>query len=104
EYLSERKLGSGQIADARAMQNRCSGNSSAFNPTTGPAWNGWGADLTNTRFQTAEAARLTADRVKSLKLKWAFAFPGATVMYGQPTIVGGRLFAGGDTGYVYALD
>ena len=103
EYLADRKLGSREIADAKAMQNRCPANSSAFNPA-GPAWNGWGVDLSNSRFQRADAARLTADKVKTLKLKWAFAFPGATVMYGQPTVVGGRLFTGADTGYVYAID
>src|SRR5262249_15136266 len=42
--------------------------------------------------------------VPNLKLKWAFAFPGGTQAYGNPTIVAGRVFAGSDNGTVYALD
>ena len=37
-------------------------------------------------------------------MKWAFGVPGAAAMYSQPSIVGGRLFFGADTGYVYSLD
>jgi polyvinyl alcohol dehydrogenase (cytochrome) len=75
-----------------------------FDPTTGPHWNGWGVELTNTRFQPAEQAGLTAEQVPKLKLKWAFAFPNATTARGLPTIAGGRLFVGSQSGAVYALD
>jgi polyvinyl alcohol dehydrogenase (cytochrome) len=101
EYLADRKLGAA-IGDASLMRNRCAGNPAL--DLTLPSWNGWGVDTTNARFVTAENGKLTAEQVKRLRVKWAFAFPGATVMYGQPTIVGGRIFAGADTGYVYALD
>jgi polyvinyl alcohol dehydrogenase (cytochrome) len=37
-------------------------------------------------------------------LKWAFGLPNAASMYSQPTIAGGRVFFGADTGYVYSLD
>jgi len=30
--------------------------------TSGPAWNGWGVDLGNSRFQTAQAAALTGEQ------------------------------------------
>ena len=69
-----------------------------------PSWNGWSVDATNARFQSAKAAGITAAQVPNLKLKWAFALPGAASMYGQPTIAGGRVFVGADTGYVYSLD
>ena len=65
---------------------------------TGATWNGWGADGANTRFQAA-----TLDATK-LKLKWAFGFPGVKSVLGQPSLVGGRIFIGVDTGTVYALD
>ena len=40
----------------------------------------------------------------SLKLKWAFGFPGATRAVAQPTIFGGRVFVGSQNGKVYSLD
>ena len=39
-----------------------------------------------------------------LKVKWAFGFPGASAVYGQPTVAAGRVFGGADTGYIYSLD
>ena len=51
-----------------------------------------------------KAAGLTADQVPNLKLKWAFGFPGAEEVYGQPTVAGGRVFLGVDTGAVYSID
>jgi outer membrane protein assembly factor BamB len=43
-------------------------------------------------------------QVSRLNFKWAFALPGATSVYGQPTIVDGRVFFSSDAGYVYSLD
>jgi polyvinyl alcohol dehydrogenase (cytochrome) len=71
---------------------------------TQPHWNGWGGDLAQHRFQPASMALLSAADVPKLKLKWAFAFPGATRGGTQPTVVGGRLFVGGIGGQVYSLD
>ena len=73
-------------------------------PLAGPAWNGWGADLRNTRFQPAAAAGLSATDVPRLKLKWAFGFPGVSASGSQVTVVGGRAFVGSRNGMVYALD
>ncbi|PWU07171.1 MAG: cytochrome C oxidase Cbb3 [Terriglobia bacterium] len=67
-----------------------------------PAWNGWGADLTNSRFQKAPG--LTRDNVPKLKLKWAFGYPGVTTAFGSPSVFGGRVFAGSADGTVYSLD
>jgi polyvinyl alcohol dehydrogenase (cytochrome) len=69
-----------------------------------PQWNGWGADAANSRFQPAAQAGLTAAETPRLKLKWAFAFPNTFVAYGQPSIVGGRLFVGSANRNVYSLD
>jgi polyvinyl alcohol dehydrogenase (cytochrome) len=70
----------------------------------GPRWNGWGADLNNSRFQPAEAARLRPDQVPKLQLKWAFGFPSVPSAYAQPTVVGGVLFVGDGAYKVHALD
>ena len=65
-------------------------------------WNGWGVDLSNTRFQPSPG--LTAQQVPALKLKWAFGFPKGRSVFGQPAIAGGRLFFGSEDGTVYSLD
>jgi len=78
---------------------------SAFDrPLTKPHWNGWGGDESQSRFQPASMAQLTAADVPALKVKWAFGFPDVGQMYGQPTIVGGRLFEGSAGRKVYSLD
>ena len=73
-------------------------------PSKGPAWNGWGVDAHNTRFQSAEGAGLTVAQVPNLKLKWAFGFPLGVSAFGQPSVASGRVFVGSDIGYVYSLD
>jgi polyvinyl alcohol dehydrogenase (cytochrome) len=65
------------------------------------AWNGWGRDIENTRYQPEPAIRATD--VPKLALKWSFGFAGSTVA-GQPTVVDGRLFVIAATGRVYSLD
>ena len=103
-FLSGRPLGSLKVGDAMDMPNQCAANPLLSNPASGPSWNGWSADLTNTRFQSAKAAGLTADQVPHLKLKWAFGYPTGLSAFGQPTVVSGRIFVGSDIGYVYSLD
>jgi polyvinyl alcohol dehydrogenase (cytochrome) len=101
EFVSGTTLNLARFADAKAMPNRCTGNPVS---EEGSAWNGWGVDFSNTRFQTEKAAGFTAVQAPHLKLKWAFGFPGASSIWGQPTITGGRVYLGVDTGFVYALD
>jgi polyvinyl alcohol dehydrogenase (cytochrome) len=69
-----------------------------------PSWNGWGVDGSNSRFQNAQAAGLTAADVPKLKLKWAFGFPGVTTSFGTPTVFGGRVFVGSADGTVFSLN
>ncbi|HUI58822.1 MAG TPA: PQQ-binding-like beta-propeller repeat protein, partial [Steroidobacteraceae bacterium] len=67
----------------------------------GSNWNGWGGALDNSRYQP-EPGLVAAD-VPRLKVKWAFGYR-ATHIYGQPTIVGGRVYVTSSTGRVYSLD
>ena len=67
-------------------------------------WNGWGIDLSNSRRQSADAAGINAEQVPNLKLKWAFGIPNTDSAFGQPSVVGGRLFFGTGDGTVYSLD
>ncbi len=66
------------------------------------AWNGWGAGIANARYQPDPG--IAADDVSKLALKWAFGVPEARAMVGAPSIAGGRVFLGSDTGNVYSLD
>ncbi len=100
-YSGGRPLGAAAAGDASQMKNVCPSHPS-FDPFKGSEWNGWGADAANSRFQTSPG--LTAAEVPRLSLKWAFGFPNGNSAYGQPTVVGGRVFVGADTGFVYALD
>jgi polyvinyl alcohol dehydrogenase (cytochrome) len=100
-YVGGRPLGASATGDASQMKNRCEARP-AFDPAKGSSWNGWGFDTNNSRFQTAPG--LTAADTPKLALKWAFGFPFGNSAYGQPTLSGGRVFVGADTGFVYALD
>jgi polyvinyl alcohol dehydrogenase (cytochrome) len=102
EYITERPLGAALAGQASAMPNRCAARPLG-DPLAGPAWNGWGVDAGNSRYQPAAAAGLTPAQVPALTLKWAFGFPNGSSAYGQPTIAGGRVFVGSDNGFVYAL-
>jgi polyvinyl alcohol dehydrogenase (cytochrome) len=71
---------------------------------SGDSWNGWSPDEQNTRYQPEKAGDLTAEKLPSLKLKWAFGFPNTVAAYGQPTVVGGKVYTGSNDGTIYALD
>src|SRR5262245_45642198 len=78
ESVAGRLLGTSATGDARSMPNVCATNPALADPSQGPAWNGWGSDLANSRFQTAQNAGLTPPQVSQLSLKWAFGFPNGT--------------------------
>ena len=103
-FMSGRTFGSAEQGDAKNMPNHCEANPPISDPSASPSWNGWSADVANTRFQTAKGAGLTADQVPSLKLKWAFGYPTGVSAFGQPAVAAGRVFVGSDIGYVYSLD
>ena len=99
-----RKLGAAEAGDAARMPNRCADNPAMGDIGASPSWNGWSTDGTNTRFQSSANAGIAAADVPRLKLKWSFGLPGATHVYGQPTVVAGRVFVTADSGYVYSLN
>ena len=104
EYLGGRNFMDSSAGDARSMPNVCASNPPITSLAATPSWNGWGVDATNGRFQSAKVAGIAADQVPHLKLKWAFGFPGATAVHGQPSVAAGRVFVGLNNGYVYSLD
>ena len=102
EWVGGRKLDTELVGAAGKMPNKCA-SSPQVRQSGAPAWNGWGVDLRNSRFQPAAAAGLTPGQASRLQLKWAFGFPGATALYGQ-TVHEGRLYVTSNAGYVYSLD
>jgi polyvinyl alcohol dehydrogenase (cytochrome) len=64
-------------------------------------WNGWSPDLVNSRFQPRPG--FPSRDVPRLKVKWAYGYRGYYA-YGQPTVIGGRVYTTSSTGRVYALD
>ena len=68
-----------------------------------PQWNGWSPTSANARFQSAANSGITAAQVRSLELKWAFAFDGDVSTFNQPTVIGPYVFVGSAGGTVHAL-
>lgn len=87
-----------------AYAQQCPSNAPLGDLSAKPAWNGWGVDIQNSRYQPAKDAGLSPAQVSRLKLKWAFGIPDAKSVIGQPMIAGGRVFISGDTKTVYSLD
>jgi polyvinyl alcohol dehydrogenase (cytochrome) len=67
---------------------------------TGGDWNGWSIDPRNWRLQPDPG--ITAADIPRLKVKWALSYVGGK--YGQPTLVGGRVFLTSRGGALYSLD
>jgi polyvinyl alcohol dehydrogenase (cytochrome) len=66
----------------------------------GHGWNGWSIDARNSRFQPDPG--ISSADVPRLKVKWSMTYTGGR--YGQPTVVGGRLFLTSSSGRIYSLD
>lgn len=103
EYVAGRSFGTATAGPASMMKGQCAAKPLG-NPMEGAGWNGWGVDKSNSRFQPAAAAGLTPATVPKLALKWAFGFPEGRQAFGQPTVMGGRIYVGSDNGFVYSLD
>jgi polyvinyl alcohol dehydrogenase (cytochrome) len=65
---------------------------------------GWGNNQEGTGFRNAQQSGISAANVRSLKLKWAFAFPEATIVRSKPAIVDNWLIVGGQFGDLVAID
>jgi polyvinyl alcohol dehydrogenase (cytochrome) len=101
EFITGKSI-EGDVSGART--GRCTTSESLQDFAKSPQWTGWSPATTNSRFQPAEHAGLSASDLPRLKLKWAFGFPDASVAWSHPTVAGGRLFVGSQNGTVYSLD
>jgi polyvinyl alcohol dehydrogenase (cytochrome) len=103
EFVTDKKFGQALSTTPSAQAMCRPGTDNFANPLSGPAWNGWGA-TSNTRYQDNAMAGFRASDVPRLKLKWAFGFPGELSSDSQPSVVGGRIFVGTQSGMVYSLN
>jgi len=99
EYLSGKPFG----LPAAPTAPHCKGIAGRFD-TARPDISGWGFGLENRHFIPAAAAGLAPAEIPRLKLKWAFAYPGAVRARSRPTFAFGALYVGSQSGTVYALD
>jgi len=90
------------FAASTRRSNQCTAATPTTDPARAPRWMAWGGDTSNTRY--AAQGGLTAQDLPRLKLKWAFAYDGATSARVQPALAGGKLFSGSDNGELHALD
>ncbi|MBS0578551.1 MAG: PQQ-binding-like beta-propeller repeat protein [Proteobacteria bacterium] len=97
-HLTHREPGTAADPDVNA--NRCAEGRGRSGPRSAD-WNGAGKDIQNSRFQSSPG--ITPDRIKNLKLRWAFAYPGGNA-YGSPVVVAGVLYITTALGDVLALD
>lgn len=67
-------------------------------------YSGWGGNKEGTGFRTTEQAGISLSNLGSLKLKWAFAFPDATVVRSKPAVVGEWLLVGSQFGDLFAIN
>jgi polyvinyl alcohol dehydrogenase (cytochrome) len=98
EYLGGPQAASGPLAPS------CGKDRAYFDARRAPAASGWGLSEGNGRYLPAATAGLTAAELPQLKLKWAFAFPGAQRARSQPAVAYGAIYVGSQNGTVYALD
>ena len=105
EFVTNKHFGESLEETNPSEKAMCAEGSGEFvDPQTRPLWNGWGANLSNNRFQDVSASGLAGSEVPRLKLKWAFGFPGDLIAFAQPTIISGRVFVGSQGSRVYSLD
>ena len=83
---------------------RCEQGASPFRWNESPPGVHWGQRLDNTRWIDAATAGLAADDLEALSIRWIFDYPGASRARSQPSIAGGAVHVGSQSGTVYALD
>lgn len=102
--LAEDLGGASLMAAEEVTMPRCSTEFPDAALDEGPRPRDWGHSLANDRSIDGVTAGMAAKDVPRLRLKWAFAFPGATRARSQPTYAAGAVFVGSQDGTVYALD
>ena len=104
---SEEKIGiseyitGGKVSTSLPEPNFCKSNNEPIVLVEENSYKEWGYDKENSRYTKSN---LNSQNAKKLKLKWVFAYPGASRARSQPSISGNTIFVGGQNLYLYALD
>lgn len=101
EFLARRPM-SDELANQAPPQ--CTGAAAKFDYAQPPTFSGWGLTPASTHAVTTKAAGVDKQNVDRLKLKWAFAYPGALRARSAPALAGGAIYVGSHSGTVYAFD
>ncbi|MEK6482008.1 PQQ-binding-like beta-propeller repeat protein [Catalinimonas sp. 4WD22] len=72
-------------------------------PENVKVYSGWGGNKEGTGFIPGSKAGITPENVKTLQVKWVFAFPQVLQMRNKPAIVGEWLLIGSQFGDVFAI-
>src|SRR5262245_3093444 len=94
EFLTGKRVEGDVTGAERGRCMAAPGTGSIRDLGAGPRWTGWSPAPTNTRYQQADQAGLTATTVPKLTLKWTLGFPDASVAWAPPTVADGRVFVG----------
>jgi len=90
--------------DPKIPVTQCADQTIEVRPASDSSWTGWGGNERNHRYVSDQAQALSQADVGALRLKWAFAYPGATRARSQPLVHDGKVFVGSQDGVVYALN
>jgi polyvinyl alcohol dehydrogenase (cytochrome) len=82
----------------------CGEDQRDFDWSQHPTSSGWGIDHKNSRYITPNITDLNADNIAQLEIKWVFDYPLAARARSQPSIAGGAIHVGSQSGALYALD
>jgi polyvinyl alcohol dehydrogenase (cytochrome) len=93
-----------EIKPARMPEKAYTKFSLPANGNSIAVYSGWGGDLHSTGFRSAVRAGINRKNIATLKLKWAFAFPDATVVRSKPALAGNWLLVGSQYGDLYAIN
>ena len=104
EYVSGRSFGTATAGHASTMKNQCA-REAAGQSAGRTGLERLGRRQVELALPAGGGRRVDRrPRCPKLTLKWAFGFPEGRQAFGQPTVVGGRIYVGSDNGFVYSLD
>ncbi|MEM7359334.1 MAG: PQQ-binding-like beta-propeller repeat protein [Pseudomonadota bacterium] len=94
----------GEVQTEKPALALCADDNKDFDFTQAPVASGWGIDAHNTRHVPASVTSINADNIGKLEVKWVFDYPLSARARSHPSIAGGAVHVGSQTGTVYALD